>query len=937
MTKPASRKSTKRKSKKPKRPEFLGWHTSDEDEIERRRWRGITEVADFTPLEPEHGIFGTFEVQAASGATYAVEIRDLKQRANSCACRDFEVAGLGTCKHVEGVLNLLALSRNRMRSGTAGQRSPRIEIHVSFGDESGPVVSIPDETCDGRVLDEVESLVEKFRQQHDRESLAKLRQIEAEHPQQVRVSRLLERWRERQLARERPLRRREAFLSEVESGERTFDLLNFPLFPYQRDGVMHLAFTERALLADEMGLGKTCQTLAACELLKQIEGVQRALIVCPASLKAEWAEQIEAATTLPYRTVFGPRHERLEIYENPKFFTITNYEQILMDGAAIQKRLDPDIVILDEAQRIKNWRTKTANAVKQLHSRFAFVLTGTPIENRIDEIYSIVQFLDPNLLGPLFRFNRQYYRLDDRGRASGYQNLGALSEQVEQVMLRRRKVDVEDDLPGRTVNNYFVRMTDEQRVRYEDYENLVARIARIADTRPLTEEEFKRLQIALGCMRMVCDTPFILDDKVRDCPKLEELERILEEMMSDPDCKVLIFSEWVRMLSLVRELLNDCGIDYALHTGSVPQKRRKAEIKRFKEDPECRVFLSSESGGAGLNLQVANAVINLDQPWNPAKLEQRIARAWRKHQKRSVTVANLVSEKTIEHNMLFLLEQKKAVADAVLDGKFDSEDMDLPSGRAAFLQRLEEVMGAAIPKERAPEPEDQILSLLEEEYKDTLLLVEMRRSETGQQSLLAVVDPGKDRDIPEFRNSDGKIFVEVIDRETHDTMLRLQAAGLVKFASDSVDVLFQSSRPDPREEEAKRRKAEARSLLDSAERKFRMATLLAGGGFEEEANAQAEAIATLAIRSLSTAREEKDDAAQDSVLTACERLAAAGHLPQELLGKALWLCTSDGRADQSGIHQSPSTGTGEIESTSELLSYVRGAIGEGEASQTANQ
>ncbi|MCY3994846.1 MAG: C-terminal helicase domain-containing protein, partial [Rhodobacter sp.] len=200
---------------------------------------------------------------------------------------------------------------------------------------------------------------------------------------------------------------------------------------------------------------------------------------------------------------------------------------------------------------------------------------------------------------------------------------------------------------------------------------------------PLTPEEFKLLQAALARMRMTCDTPYILDPKVRDCPKLEELERVLEELLEDPERKILVFSEWVRMLELVRERLDELEVDFALHTGSVPQDRRRTEIARFKQDPGCRLFLSSESGGTGLNLQVANAVINLDLPWNPAKLEQRIARAWRKHQKRSVSVLNFVTRDSIEHRMLGLLETKQALADTVLDERTGENPARFQSGRAA--------------------------------------------------------------------------------------------------------------------------------------------------------------------------------------------------------------------------------------------------------------
>jgi len=160
---------------------------------------------------------------------------------------------------------------------------------------------------------------------------------------------------------------------------------------------------ERALLADEMGLGKTIQGMAACALLHRLGKARRVLVVAPASLKTEWEEQIKKFTRLPLQLVFGSQGTRNALYSQPEqpFFTICNYEQILRDSLTINTYLKPDIIVLDEAQRIKNWSSKTAQAVKRLNSRYAFVLTGTPLENRIDELKSIIDFLDPSLLGPL--------------------------------------------------------------------------------------------------------------------------------------------------------------------------------------------------------------------------------------------------------------------------------------------------------------------------------------------------------------------------------------------------------------------------------------------------------------------------------------------------------------------------------------------------------
>ena len=304
-----------------------------------------------------------------------------------------------------------------------------------------------------------------------------LRQLAAGQLPQLRVSQELEPWlQERARAAERKELRRQYEL-KVQSGEWPAHETKMPLFPYQREGMLHLAFTERALLADEMGLGKTIQAIAACALLHRMDKARHVLVVTPASLKSEWEEQIQRFTALPYQLVFGGRSRRLAAYAGAPFFTIVNYEQMLADSLDVNTRLRPDIVVLDEAQRIKNWSAKTTQAIKRLRSRYAFILTGTPIENRLDELYSLMDFLNPSLLGPLFRFNREYYELDDRGRPSAYRNLDKLHQRVKPFILRRRKADVETELPERTDRNYFVPLSAEQQGEYDDHEGVVAKLA----------------------------------------------------------------------------------------------------------------------------------------------------------------------------------------------------------------------------------------------------------------------------------------------------------------------------------------------------------------------------------------------------------------------------------------------------------------------------
>ncbi|HDJ86950.1 MAG TPA: DEAD/DEAH box helicase, partial [Chromatiales bacterium] len=523
--------------------------------------------------------------------------------------------------------------------------------------------------------------------------------------------------------------------------------------------------------------------------------------------------------------------------------------------------LAPDVIILDEAQRIKNWQTRTARAVKRLTSRYAFVLTGTPLENRIDELYSIVEFLDPAIFGPLFRFNRDFYQLDERGRPVGYRNLDALHRRVRPIMLRRRKEEVEGQLPGRTVNTYFVSMHPEQTERYEPYQTRVTRLAALARRRPLTKEEMERLQRYLACMRMLCDTPYILDQTCRISPKVRELGRVLRELTDDGDHKILIFSEWERMLQLVRDLSGKLGLAYAWHTGKVSQPKRRAEIRRFKEDPDCRLFLSTDSGSLGLNLQNADVVINLDLPWNPAKLEQRIARAWRKHQKRPVQVINLVCEHSIEHRMLPLLEQKRGLAQAVVDGEDAVKEMALPSGRAAFLERIEALVGepprpARGSAEPAGDPYARFGEEIVDRWKDGVDLLEVH-GDADRRTLVVVAD----RPDPALRRSVEQRLteyfpgrphrLEILDRDTFETIQRLLAAGILSVPADGVRTLHRSPSLAGEDAAADRKHLEAaRRRFAQAQRKQRMAAVLADGGFTVEALVPLAEAVEIALQSL---------------------------------------------------------------------------------------
>jgi len=863
VRKPKRKRAKKALSRKPAKPGF----PTDEESIEFRRANAEKECASVLRDERSGEFYGTFRVGSTQwDEPYVVEIRSLGEHINTCTCQDHHMNQLGTCKHIERVLQRISHRKKTRYAKAADGGQPAYEVFLDMRMDNPAVRLLPPFRpfpaaervvspffgADGTLLGDPLDAMPALERAIAKSSPGTRRRIQISRTLRPFVDGLNRR-QERRVARA-------MFLEDVQAGKRTLDPVKHSLYPYQQDGMLHLAFGERAMLADEMGLGKTVQAIAACELLHQLRGVQRVMIVCPTSLKAEWEEQIRFFTGRQAKLVFGPRAARLRAYREDHFYFVTNYEQVRSDVDDMNEVLAPDVIILDEAQRIKNWPTKTAKTIKRLRSPYAFVLTGTPLENRIEEIYSLVEFLDPQLFGSLFRFQREFLEVDDEGTTS-HRNLPELHRRVNSVMLRRRKGDVEGDLPERTTKTFFVPMEKEQRARHEEYAMRVAKLAALAKRRKLRKEELERLQMCMACMRMICDTPFILDQECRISPKLEELELILDELLSDSATKVLLFSEWVKMLDLIKELAHEKGIGFAEHTGRVPQKRRRTEIHRFKKEPDCRLFLSSESGGSGLNLQAANVVINVDLPWNPAKLEQRIARAWRKHQTRTVNVINLVSENSIESAMLEKLAFKQQLADSVIDGNIPEGGLVAKRGSKAFIEQVNLLMGTDITtgpeKKRAPEPEAEVppAEQLRQDVAARLPSQVLGIEATEDNAILVVAK--HDNDIPGVRDvvaeSAPEAQVEVLDLSTYELLRRLEEQGIIAFTGKTKSV-FRSSelgeeieKPPPA---PPRFKEEALSHLEKVSRKRKMAGLLAGGELYAEALPPAHDAFNAAVQSL---------------------------------------------------------------------------------------
>jgi hypothetical protein len=294
------------------------------------------------------------------------------------------------------------------------------------------------------------------------------------------------------------------------------------------------------------------------------------------------------------------------------------------------------------------------------------VLTGTPLENRLEDLYSLLQVVDARVLGPLWRCLLDFHITDERGKVIGYRNLSELRRRIAPVMLRRNRSLVSDQLPDRTEVSLDIPMTNKQLELHDSALSTAGRLATIAKRRPLTPGEQNRMMASLQQARMACNAAGLVDKETKGSPKLDELARLLEELCLQSDRKAVIFSQWAMMTEMVESLVRSMGLGCVrLHVG-VPSHKRGDLIDTFQNDASVQVFISTDAGGTGLNLQSATLLINLDMPWNPAILDQRIARIHRLGQKHKVQVFLLLAEDSYEQRVASLVKGKRDLFDNVI-------------------------------------------------------------------------------------------------------------------------------------------------------------------------------------------------------------------------------------------------------------------------------
>jgi SNF2 family DNA or RNA helicase len=409
--------------------------------------------------------------------------------------------------------------------------------------------------------------------------------------------------------------------------------LPFEPYPYQLQGIAFLMPRHAALLADEMGLGKTAQVIIALRLLFHGGFIRRALVVCPKPLVINWSRELRTwGPDVPFEVINGDTETRRASWQVSNCpLKLVNYELLTRDYAfAADENVRFDVVVLDEAQRIKNRGSKTAQVVRGLHRDRSWAMTGTPIENRTEDLVNIFAFVDPDRIPPETPAKQ-------------------LPQLTRDCILRRTKEDVATDMPPRIIRDAYLELTPAQKESYELAETEgVVRLNGLGAT--ITVQHVFELVMRL---KQICN----FDPLTGQSAKLEQLQADIAEV-AESGRKAIIFSQWVEPLEVLAQALEPFGP--LLYHGKVPHRDRQPILDRFRSDPDKHVILMSYgTGSVGLNLQFTNYVFLFDRWWNPAVEDQAINRAHRLGQKQPVFVTRFVTQNTIEGRIAEVLERKR--------------------------------------------------------------------------------------------------------------------------------------------------------------------------------------------------------------------------------------------------------------------------------------
>jgi len=454
-------------------------------------------------------------------------------------------------------------------------------------------------------------------------------------------------------------------LEEIKHGniKKEFTKVKAHLFDYQKAGVLFMLKCKNCILADQPGLGKTLQSITTAEE----NNAQKVLILCPSSLKENWKEEIRKWTNNKKAVVIeGTAAKRKKLWGADANYYIANYELLIRDDFDEMKKVDWDYIIADEATRISNPRAKSSRAIKRLTGKRRLALTGTPINNRPDDLWNIADFVRPGEMGSFWSFREKYCVLNKWGSVAAYKNLNDLREKIKRIMIRRTKEEVLKELPPKLKTDVFSELNKAERNYYNQLRNeMVANIMgnKIEAQNALTQ--MVRLKQLTSSLELLGG---------EGSSKLETLKELLQDIISNGN-KVVVFTQFSKMSKIMqRELYMYNPLRIA---GDVKETERQKLVHKFNNSEKHKVMIMTEAGAFGLNLQSASYVVHYDLSWSLSKMLQREDRCHRIGQKKNVTIYTLMARNTIDQYVRSVIWEKQKLSDFLIDTKDEMESLKL--------------------------------------------------------------------------------------------------------------------------------------------------------------------------------------------------------------------------------------------------------------------
>lgn len=448
-------------------------------------------------------------------------------------------------------------------------------------------------------------------------------------------------------------------LKKQEMPATTIEGMQYPLRPYQTVGVEFVKLGKRVLLADQMGLGKTVMAIATILEMKP----ERTLIICMNSLKHNWLNEFRIhAPQLEVRVVEGNPTQRKEIYNSTTPIIIMNYDLLARDADIM-----PNVwsyIIADEISVIKNHRAERTKAMKRLKANAILGMSGTPMENQLMDLHSVMEFIRPGLFGSQWDFRTRHIVTGFNGTINSYKNVPEIHEKLSPYALRRLKDDVLKELPPKTQQVLTVELSKEEKELYKKWSKTI--IEEVDHMGARTNMWTQNVLTRMLRLKQITDHPALLEENYKgQASKLQALD----EIISSTDEKVVVFTQFSSMAHILMKKYNAECIE-----GAVSAKDRMAMIKRFTENDD-RVLISTDAGAYGLTITAASVIVHYDLPWNPAKLAQREDRLHRISQKRAVTVYQIIAEKTIDEYIVEVLFRKLQAFDLIVEQMDNDESL----------------------------------------------------------------------------------------------------------------------------------------------------------------------------------------------------------------------------------------------------------------------